>query len=106
MKYRFLSEADFDEVLNTKSGLVLVVFEADWSASCHMIAPYLVSLPKILKDDITIFKLNYDENKKIVMGYGIQEVPTTLFFKAGGLIDRIEGLVSKRELIARVRSHL
>lgn len=106
MKYQFLSDSDFNEVIHAQTGLVLVVFVADWSGSCYMIDPFFGSLSRRFANRVTIFKSNFDVNENLVIEFSVQDVPTTLLFRNGELIDRIEGIFSKKELNARVQRYL
>lgn len=105
MKIKNVSDADFNEVVNIQTGLVLVVFVTDWSGTCYIVETFLVSLAKRFQSEVVILKTDFEKNEKTVLDYAIQEVPTVLFFRKGELIDRIEGVFSKNEIDARVQKH-
>ncbi len=105
MKFKYVSDTDFSEVISAQTSLVLVVFVTDWSGICYIVESFLVSLAKRFQSEVLILKTDFEKNEKTVMGYAIQEVPTVLFFREGELIDRIEGVFSKNEIDARVQKH-
>ena len=80
-----ISDADFDNIVNPESGLVLVDFWASWCAPCNMIAPILEQLSEDedIKDKITIVKLNVDENQATTSRFGIRSIPTLILFNKG-----------------------
>jgi thioredoxin-like negative regulator of GroEL len=42
--------------------------------------------------------LNTDENPLTASQYGIQSIPTLLFFKEGRLVNKLVGALPKREI--------
>ena len=43
-------------------------------------------------------KVNVDENHGLAARYGIQSIPTILFFKEGAVVDRVPGAAPKAVL--------
>ena len=98
-----LTDSNFArEVLENKQPII-VVFEADWSGTCHIIAPSLESLAVDPRGRMRIGRLNVDNNRQIPARYGIQEIPTLLLFKHGQMVGQIVGAVSSKELRDRIR---
>ena len=62
---------------------VLVDFWAEWCGPCRMIAPALEELSQELGDQVTIVKLNIDENPEVPGKYGVRGIPTMILFKDG-----------------------
>ena len=62
---------------------VLVDFWAEWCGPCKMIGPSLEELSEELSDDVTIVKLNIDDNPDAPSRYGVRGIPTMILFKAG-----------------------
>jgi thioredoxin 1 len=86
-----LTEGNFDDVLVTTEGLVMVDFWAEWCGPCRAIAPVLEDLAATSGGRVTLMKVNVDENQGLVARYDIQSIPTILFFKAGAVVDRVLG---------------
>ncbi|MGH1491177.1 MAG: thioredoxin TrxA [Acidimicrobiales bacterium] len=98
-KISHLTDATFDEVVNSSDGPVLVDFWAEWCGPCKMIAPILDEIADEQDGKITITKLNVDENPNSSLKYQVQSIPTMLLFKDGEVTKTIIGAKSKANLI-------
>ena len=74
---------------------VLVDLWAPWCMPCRMISPIVEELGNDNRGKLKVCKLNTDENQNIAARYGIQGIPTLLFFKDGQEVDRIVGVTPK-----------
>lgn len=68
-----------DEVLNNND-TVLVDFYADWCGPCKMLAPIMDEIAAE-RTDITVGKLNVDENGALAAQYNVASIPTMIVFK-------------------------
>src|SRR6266699_47620 len=93
-----LTEQDFDKTLMAAQGLVMVDFWAEWCGPCRAIAPVLEELAEASEGRVTLMKVNVDENHGLATRYGIQSIPTILFFKEGAVVDRVLGAAPRAEL--------
>lgn len=78
------------EVLNSEKPVV-VDFWADWCGPCKALGPVINKLAEEYKEKLKIVKLNVDQNKNTAGKYGIQGIPTLLFFKNGEVEKKITG---------------
>ena len=62
-----LSTATFDETVSGGDAPVVVDFWAEWCGPCKMITPVLEELAGELGDQVTIAKLNVDDNPEVAM---------------------------------------
>ena len=62
---------------------VLVDFWAEWCGPCKMIGPSLEEISDELGEQVSIVKLNIDENPDAPGQYGVRGIPTMILFKGG-----------------------
>ena len=84
------------EVLEA-SQAVLVDFWAPWCGPCRIVAPHLEELNSE-RDDLTVVKLNVDENPETAAKYGIMSIPTLILFKNGQVAKQVVGALPKARL--------
>jgi len=90
-----VSGNNFKQEVLESSIPVLVDFWASWCMPCRMLAPTIEKLAEENQGKLKVCKLNTDENQNISAQYGIQGIPTLLFFKDGQEVDRIVGVTPK-----------
>ena len=84
----------------------IIDFYADWCGPCKRIAPVLVELAELYKDDIIIYKINVDNEKELAMAFGIQSIPTLLFIPKTGTPQISQGALSKEQFVEQIESFL
>ena len=99
-----VGKANFQaEVLRSRRP-VLVVFWAQWSSACRMAAPALNEVMRDISGRVKLVKINADENPNLSLWYGIQSIPTLLYFVDGVVVTRIVGSASKEAILAQLES--
>ena len=97
---RFVSEANFTpQVLHSKDAF-LVAFWASWSKPCHVIDPILLEVAQTCAGKIEVVKVNADDNPNLSLWFGVQHIPTLLYFVAGQLRGQLIGTVSKDAILS------
>ncbi len=92
------TDSNFEQEVLKEQGLVLVDFFAVWCGPCKMMAPIMDKLAEAYKGKVKIGKLDVDENQQVGEKYGIQSIPTLIFFKNGELVDKVVGFQSEEAL--------
>src|SRR5947207_4070327 len=82
-----LTEQNFDEALAAARGLVMVDFWAEWCGPCRAVAPVLEALAE--EGDVTLMKVNVDENPGRAARYEIRSIPPLPFVQVGEVVDRV-----------------
>ena len=85
---------------------VLVDFWAEWCGPCRMIGPALEELSDELGEQVTITKLNIDENPDTPSRYGVRGIPTMILFKGGAPAATKVGAAPKGQLKSWLESSL
>ena len=93
-----LEDDSFEKEVLQSDKPVMVDFWAPWCGPCKAIGPTVEALEKEYGDKITFTKINVDENPLSPSKYGVQAIPTLIFFKNGEIADQIIGMVAKEKL--------
>ena len=89
--------------LALKKEVLLVDFWAPWCGPCKMVAPTLNDIAET-ETDITIGKVNVDNNQDLAKKYKVRNIPTMVIFKNGVEVGRIVGVKTKKSILNEVRS--
>ncbi|MCH4814550.1 MAG: thioredoxin [Saccharolobus sp.] len=100
-----LTEENFDEVIRNNK-LVLVDCWAEWCAPCHLYEPIYKKVAEKYKGKAVFGRLNVDENQKIADKYSVLNIPTTLIFVNGQLVDSLVGAVDEDTLESTINKYL
>ena len=98
------TDSNFDE--ETKQGVVLVDFWAEWCGPCRRLAPTVEALAGEYNGRATVAKLNVDENPNVPGRFMIRGIPTLLLFKNGELAETLVGLAPKEDIARMIDKHL
>lgn len=90
MAVQFTKENFQSEVIES-SVPVLVDFWAEWCGPCKSVAPLIDAVAGEVEGVAKVGKVNIDEAGELAQKYGVQSIPTFLFFKDGEVKDTIVG---------------
>ncbi len=81
---------------------VLVDFYADWCAPCRRLAPVIDELAEEYNGDMRFVKVNVDDNASLAVQFGVQSIPTLIFFKGGQQVAKTVGAPPKPRLVQEI----
>lgn len=76
-----VTETTFEQEVLQAAGPVLVDFWAEWCTPCHAVAPVLEQIAE--ERNLTLVKVNYDEEQDLAERYGVQSIPNIILFEDG-----------------------
>ena len=85
---------------------VVIDFWATWCGPCIKLGPIVEELAEKYGDQVTVGKLNIDDNDEIASENRVRTIPTVLFFKDGEMQERSVGLVKLADLEAKLQTIL
>jgi thioredoxin 1 len=101
-----LTTSTFDETVAASDIPIVVDFWAEWCGPCKMIAPILGEIAAEQTGNLTVAKLNVDENPDIAMRFNVMSIPTLLVFKNGEVSKRLVGAKGKGQLLQELGEFL
>jgi thioredoxin 1 len=101
-----VTESEFATKVLEGEGTYLVDFYADWCGPCKMIAPSLEELATEYAGRLTLVKVDVDQAQTLAGAYGIQSIPTLIFFRDGKPAHKIVGALPKPAIKAQIEKVL
>ena len=99
MSVQKLNQNNFNNAI--ANGTALVDFYADWCGPCRMVSPIVDEIAEE-RSDITVGKVNVDDENALAMKYGVMSLPTLIIFKDGQEKTRIVGARPKAAILAEL----
>ncbi len=106
MPTKAVTDASFHDDVIASDKPVLVDFWAEWCGPCKMIGPSLEEISDELGEQVTIAKINIDENPDAPTQYGVRGIPTMILFKGGQPAATKVGAAPKSALKGWLESEL
>ncbi len=101
-----LTNENFQTEVLESTTPVLVDVWAPWCGPCRMISPIIEEIAAKFAGRAKVGKLNADNYEEIATQYGVQAIPTLLFFKDGTVVDRVTGVVPAKALADKLNGLL
>ena len=97
-----INDANFESEVVQSDRPVLVDFWAEWCGPCKMLGPVLEEIALEHDGRVKVAKVNVENNSHLAERFGIQSIPTLLYFANGELRDRTVGVLSKAAILSRL----
>lgn len=89
------SEEQFNNLIKEFPDTIMVIdLWAAWCGPCKAFGPIFEQLQKEYSRDFIFMKVNIDHSPTIAQRYRVTGVPTTLFLKNGGIINKVVGAMN------------
>jgi len=106
MSLTHISDESFEADVLGSGTPVLVDYWAEWCGPCLQIGPALEEIAAEMDGQVTIAKLNIDDNPLTGIKFGVRGIPTLMLFKDGQVAATKVGAVPKGKIVEWIESVL
>ena len=100
------NESNFEQEVLKSEKLVVVDLFAEWCGPCKVISPIIDEVSIEFEKEISVGKVDVDNNSEIANKYNIRNIPTILFIKDGQVVDKLVGSVQKKQIVDKINLNL
>jgi len=94
-----ITKANYEEVVMQSEGKVLIDFWAPWCMPCRMLTPIMEELAEELAGQVTIGKINVDEEPELAAKFGVMSIPMLVVLEKGAVVTQAVGVRPKEEIL-------
>lgn len=100
---KIINKEEFEKNVLKSKELTLVDFFANWCGPCTSMAPVLEEIEDE-NNNFEIVKIDIDKEPDLAIDYEVEFIPTMIIFKDGKELDRLQGVVSKANILNKIES--
>ena len=98
MAYTNITKANFEAEVVNNPNTVLLDFWAPWCGPCRMVAPIVEEIAAE-NEDVTLGKINIDEEMELAVKFGIVSIPTLIVMEKGEVTGKAVGYRPKADIL-------
>ena len=102
--FEHLTVDNIDEKIKGKK--IIIDFYATWCPPCKVIAKNLSSYDSTKPEEVTIYKVDIDDQRELVSKSGVVSIPTLAYVNDGKVVKLTVGVQSLDQINDNVNSHL
>ncbi|MEG0249805.1 MAG: thioredoxin [Peptostreptococcus sp.] len=95
-----INAQDFAKNVKENKGVAVIDFFATWCGPCNMLGPVFAEVAEENKDAAFFAKVDIDQSMELAQEFGVNTVPTVIFFKDGKEVNREIGFMPKEKIVA------
>jgi thioredoxin-like negative regulator of GroEL len=99
-----LTDVTFQEVVKPGGQPTAVLIGSQWSGNSYLMKSIVEQIKEQFSNGVVFYEMDVGSGTKVIDTYRIGHFPTILLFSKGILVDRINEMVSEKELIERIKA--
>ena len=78
---------------------------ADWCAPCRVLSPILEEIAKENQDNVSVYKINVDNNPEIARAFNVTSIPLVVMMKNKKIVQSLLGLRPKETYVQAINQY-
>ena len=102
MSVKIITKENFEAEVLKSQKTVLIDFWATWCGPCQMLSPVVDEFAEE-NPEISVCKVNVDDQPELAMAFGIESIPTLVVIKGGKAVNKSLGVIPKEKIAELVK---